>query len=173
MPPGLIIRHSVMVIKMAQTIGAALILCALAPLSSASGGAKLTIDLSKLGQPNQSIAFTEVNELKLLPKPVLDEFQGGLVDPKEDFQVTDVAVGKLLPSRRLIVAGISEKYCLVHYERGGIAHTWLVALFVLSKDKAKLAWVSMIPSGRKLSFHELKVEVESGNLRNQPGHPYW
>jgi hypothetical protein len=167
------VRHFVMEITIARPICAALVFSVLASLASASEGAKMTIDLSPLGQKGQHITFTQANEVKLLPKAVLDEFPSGIVDSKADFQVTDVVVGKLLPTRRFIVAGISEKYCLVHYERGGIAHSWLIALFILSKDKAKLVWVSMVPGGGKLSFSKLKAAVESGDLRDQPGHTYW
>lgn len=133
----------------------------------------MIIDLSPLGQPGQRIEFTEASEVKLLPKAVLGEFQGGIVDPKADFQVTDVVVGKILPARRLIVGGIAQKYCLVHYERGGLAHTWVFALFKLSKGKARLEWVSVMPARVNLGLRELKTVVESGDLRDQPGHTYW
>jgi len=96
-----------------------------------------------------------------------------MVDPNQEFQVTDVVVGKVQPFRRLIVAGVSEPYCLVHYERGGRAHSWLIALFKLSNDQAKLVWVSILRPGRNLDFGELMNTVESGGLPDDTGHLYW
>ncbi len=52
-----------------------------------------------------------------------------IADPGAGFQVTDVAVTPRLPIRRLVAAGCSTDHCLVYYERGGVAHTWQVALF--------------------------------------------
>jgi hypothetical protein len=57
---------------------------------------------------------------ELFGSPTLDiaepgaEFQGERADEK---------------TRRLVAAGCSVDHCLVYYERGGSAHTWLVALF--------------------------------------------
>jgi hypothetical protein len=163
-----------MVHAIGRAFHAAAVVCALASQTGQPGGAgRMTIDLSQIGQSGQSITFTEAKQVKQLPQSVMDQFPSGIVDPKEDFQVTDVVVGKLRPTRRLVVAGISEKYCLLYYERGGIAHVWLIALFVLSKNKAKLAWVSMAPARGILGLSDLKTTVESGDLKDQPGHNYW
>ncbi len=79
--------------------------------------------------------------------------------------MTDTGSPNELPSRRLIVAGVGEKYCLVHYEQGGIVHLWIVALFKLSNGKAKRVWVSRVESARSLDLLELKAVIESGKLR--------
>src|SRR5690242_11593499 len=60
----------------------------------------------------------------LFGSPALD-----IAEPGAPFQATDVASTPKLPIRRLVAAGCSSDHCLVYYERGGIAHTWQVALF--------------------------------------------
>ena len=129
-----------------------------------TGDPKVDIDLGALGQRGEHAMFTEVNSVKLLPQAVTNEFGGGIVDPGKAFQVTDVGSDKG-PSRRLVVAGVAEEYCLVHYEQGGIVHLWMVALFKLSNGKAKRVWVSRVEPGRNLNLLELKAVVESGKLR--------
>ena len=61
---------------------------------------------------------------KLFATPDLD-----IAEPGAEFQATDVIGTPKLPIRRMVAAGCSPDHCLVYYERGGIAHTWQVALF--------------------------------------------
>src|SRR5262245_7126197 len=56
-----------------------------------------------------------------------------MAEPGEDFQATDVVLGEKLPSRRLITAGCSRDHCLVHYERGGVGHTYNVVLVAVTR----------------------------------------
>src|SRR6186713_1683617 len=60
----------------------------------------------------------------LFGSPTLD-----IAEPGADFQATDLIRTPRLPSRRLLAAGCSTDHCVVYYERGGIAHSWLVAIF--------------------------------------------
>jgi hypothetical protein len=85
----------------------------------------------------QGERFQVVTSLRGLPLGVRDGLQmlfgSGALDiaePGAEFQVTDVVVNPKLPIRRLVAAGCStDQHCLVYYERGGIDHTWHVALF--------------------------------------------
>jgi hypothetical protein len=133
----------------------------------------MTIDLNKVGQPGKSAVFSEVNDVNLLPQAVINEFRGGIVSPEEDFQATDAVDGKRLPFRRLVIAAVAKNYCLVHYERGGIRHSWMITLFKLSSGKAELVWASIAQPRTNLNFRELKAVVASGKLRDDPGHKYW
>ena len=84
----------------------------------------------------QDEQFQVVTSLRGLPLGVRDGLQrlfgSGTLDiaePGAEFQATDAGNGKL-PTRRLVAAGCSpDHHCLVYYERGGIDHTWHVALF--------------------------------------------
>jgi hypothetical protein len=40
-----------------------------------------------------------------------------------------------LPSRRLIFAGVSQDRAFVHYEEGGIAHSYVIELFRLEPSQ--------------------------------------
>ena len=85
----------------------------------------------------QGERFQVVTSIRGLPLGVRDGLQmlfgSGALDiaePGAEFQVTDVVVNPKLPIRRLVAAGCStDHHCLVYYERGGIDHTWHVALF--------------------------------------------
>ena len=128
------------------------------------GDPKVDIDLSSLGQRGEHATFMEVSSVERLPRAVRNELGDAIVDPGKAFQITDVGSPNE-PSQRLVVAGVAEKYCLVHYEQGGIVHLWMVALFKLSNDKAKRVWVSKVEPGRNLNLLELKAVIESGKLR--------
>lgn len=143
-------------------------------LYAQQGGKKdrqpIRIDLSKAGQSGQDVLFNPVYEAKSLPEAVRNEL-GDLAQDKEAFQSTDVTRGQHLPIRRLIFGGVSEKYSIVHYERGGIAHSFLVAIFEISDTKAKIIWVSN--SGRLAHLRELKAMLEAGKLANELGRTGW
>jgi hypothetical protein len=50
-------------------------------------------------------------------------------NPGGSFAATDVVILPGTPTRRLVFSGISDRYCLVHYEYGGIGHGYMTALF--------------------------------------------
>lgn len=132
---------------------------------------QVSFDLSRLAQPHQIVTFNEVRNVGTIPEAVLIQFQGGLADPGQEFQSTDVIRGRPLPLRRLIVAGASQRYYVVHYERGGIGRSWLLALFELSDGKASVRWVSN--TGRMSDLQELKTVLESRQLSNELGRTAW
>lgn len=117
------------------------------------------------------MAFNEVRSVEAIPDAVLMQFQGGLAGPGHDCQSTDVVRGRPLPSRRLIVAGVSQKYCIVHYERGGIGRSWLLALFELLDGRANVRWVSNTEPMTDLQ--EVKTALESSQYRNELGRTAW
>jgi hypothetical protein len=92
--------------------------------------------------------FTIVKDVKLLPPPVLETLteQGGsrlvIANPGKEFEVGDYIVDSSLPRRRLIFAGTLSDRCFIHYERGGRAHTYIVAFFkIISPNDAKPLWI--------------------------------
>jgi hypothetical protein len=131
---------------------------------------EVRIDLSAVGRPAENVMFTAVYEVKLLPEAVRNEI-GDLAEPGANFQSTDVIRGKRLPSRRLIFAGLSAKYSIVYYERGGIAYGLLVAVLERSNGKTKVIWVSN--AGRMANLRELKTALEAGKLPNNVGRSAW
>jgi hypothetical protein len=97
--------------------------------------------------------FQIVSSIRGLPLGVREELQTlfgsstlDIAEPGAEFQATDV-VSPELPTRRLIAAGCSIRYCLVYYERGGSAHTWQVALFHWTPAETRVEWGANAPGG--------------------------
>jgi hypothetical protein len=62
---------------------------------------------------------------------VKGESRVAMADPGERFEATDNITDPNLLRRRLIFAGVSQDRAFVHYEEGGIAHSFIVELFRL------------------------------------------
>jgi hypothetical protein len=103
----------------------------------------------------QDERFQIVTSIRGLPIGVRDGLQmlfgSGALDiaePGAEFQVTDVVGNPKRPIRRLVAAGCSTDYhCLVYYERGGIDHTWHVALFHWTPDATRFEGGGAAPAG--------------------------
>lgn len=118
-------------------------------------------------------SFSIINDVRNLPAPVLRVFteQGGprllMANPGKNFRVGDVVDDPTVPSKRLIFAGISSDRCFVHYEQGGIGHSYIVALFkVSSKDSTEPIWRGYCREGAT-SFEDLRLWVGNGHC-SQP-----
>jgi hypothetical protein len=90
--------------------------------------------------------FHEVHSSGDLPLAVLALCDGGgdgkLAEPEQKWNATDSIIDPTLPGKRLIWAAVGGEYYVVHYERGGIAHTFHILVAKLKKDgaKPKPAW---------------------------------
>jgi hypothetical protein len=91
-----------------------------------------------------------------------------IAEPGAEFQVTDVIVNPNLPGRRLVAAGCSTEYCLVYYERGGIAHTWHVALFYWTPAATRFEWGGTAPGGLA-TFDDVRNAILSGAIKGPAG----
>jgi hypothetical protein len=115
--------------------------------------------------------FAIVTSIRGLPLGVRDGLQtlfgSGTLDiaePGAKFQVTDVIVNPTLPTRRLVAAGCSIAYCLVYYERGGIAHTWHVALFHWTPAATRFEWGGSAPGGL-VTIDDVRNAILSGVIK--------
>jgi hypothetical protein len=116
--------------------------------------------------------FAIVTSIRGLPLGVRDGLQKlfgsqtlDIAEPGAEYQATDVAVNPLLPSRRLVVAGCSaDHHCLVYYERGGIAHTWRVALFHWTPAVTRFEWGGIAPGGLA-TIDDVRKAVLSGSIK--------
>ena len=93
-------------------------------------------------------AFHEVHSTTDLPSRVVALCAGdkaNIAEPGGKWNATDVIIDTTLPGKRLIWAAIGNDYYVVHYERGGIAHTYhiLVAKLTNSHSKPKEVWSAM------------------------------
>jgi hypothetical protein len=91
-----------------------------------------------------------------------------IAEPKAEFRATDVIVKPGLPVRRLVAAGCTMEYCLVYYERGGIAHTWHVALFHWTPAETRFEWGGRAPGGLA-TFDDVRNAILSGVIKAPEG----
>jgi hypothetical protein len=115
--------------------------------------------------------FEVVTSIRGLPLGVRDGLQtlfGGqtldIAESGAEFQGTGAVVNPKLPSRRLVAAGCSTDHCLVHYERGGSAHTWLVALFHWTPAATRFEWGGHAQGGLT-TIDEVRNAVLSGVVK--------
>jgi hypothetical protein len=88
-----------------------------------------------------------------------------IAEPGAEFQVTDVIADPKLPTRRLVAAGCSTDHCLVYYERGGIAHTWHVAMFHWTPTETRFEWGGIAPGGLA-SIDDVRNAILSGAIED-------
>jgi hypothetical protein len=101
---------------------------------------RLSEDDRKLLQ--DSSRFHEVHSTSDLPPAIVTLCGSKLVEPDAKWNATDAIVDPTLPGKRLIWAAIGGEYYVMHYERGGIAHTFHVWVAKLAQGEAepKVVW---------------------------------
>jgi hypothetical protein len=107
-------------------------------------------DVTKLPADDQKVLgdvsrFHEIYAATNLPPTVFSlcaDGSGKLAEPGQKWQVTDVVIDASLPWKRLIWAFTDGDYYVVHYERGGIAHSFhvLVAKLKTGDSKPSFVW---------------------------------
>ena len=112
-----------------------------------------------------------VTSIRGLPLGVRDSLQMlfgsqslDIAEPGGEFQATDARINASLPIRRLVAAGCSIDHCLVYYERGGIAHTWQVALFHWTPKATRFEWGGVAPGGLA-TVDDVQKAVLSGAIK--------
>lgn len=120
------------------------LLCAIETVSLCSA------DVTKLSAADRKVlqnspAFHEIHSTSDLPLPVVTLCAGdknNLAEPGGKWNATDVVMDTTLPGKRLIWAAVGGDYYVVHYERGGIAHTFHILVAKLAKNdtKPKSVW---------------------------------
>ncbi|MBI2150450.1 MAG: hypothetical protein HYU27_07580 [Acidobacteria bacterium] len=122
----------------------------------------------------QGERFGIVTSIRGLPLGVRDGLQTlfgsrtlDIAEPGAEFQAADVVADPKLPIRRLIVAGCStDHHCLIYYERGGIDHTWHVALFHWTPAATRFEWGSTAPGGLA-TIDDVRNAILSGEIKGQ------
>jgi len=117
--------------------------------------------------------FGIITSIRGLPLGVRDQLQTmfgtrdlDIAEPGTEFQVTDAIGNPKLPIRRLVAAGCSNDFhCLVYYERGGIAHTWHVALFHWTPAATRFEWGGNAPGGLK-TIDDVRKAILSGAVQS-------
>jgi hypothetical protein len=95
-----------------------------------------------------------------------------MADPGENYQVTDVVVEEGLPFKRLLFAGISSGKYFIHYETGGIGHSYHVAVFGIdSQRRVTFVWGGPGGSGAN-DLTQLRTMVAAGAYKDDQAY-YW
>ena len=91
--------------------------------------------------------FHEVYSTHDLPSAIVElcAKDGHIADPGQSWNATCVIMDPTVPGKRLVWAAIGGEYYVVHYERGGIAHTYhiLVAKLTKTDAKSKAVWTAV------------------------------
>lgn len=100
------------------------------------------LDMAKFGerQQTQQVCFAEVRRVAAVPRSVRSRIGRRIANPGGLFNATDVKLLPFAADRRMVFAGISDEYCILHYEYGGFAHGYMTAIFRLSRGQAIPIW---------------------------------
>jgi hypothetical protein len=105
-----------------------------------------------------------VTRVRDLPKAVKSRIGRKIADPGGAFRAGDLELDNS-PDRRLIFAGLSDKYCLIHYEYGGFGHGYKAVIFELSGNTAVPVWVH---AGRRYAnLADFASEADPDELTNE------
>lgn len=122
-----------------------------------------------------SSRFHEIHSTKDLPPAVVAlcaDDKGKIADPGQNWNATDAVTDPTLPWKRLIWAAVGDDYYVVHYERGGIDHSFHILVAKLAKNNAKPkgVWHAV---GRQLKDYAAFLEaLRSGKLDDRVDYPH-
>ena len=108
--------------------------------------------------------FHEVHSTNDLPPAIVTLCGGKIADPGQKWNATDAITDPTLPGKRLIWAAVGGDYYVVHYERGGIAHTFhiLVAKSAANDTKPQVVWSAV--GGPFKNYAAFLEALRSGKL---------
>jgi hypothetical protein len=112
------------------------------------------------------------NELKQAFAAATGQQQFALANPGQKYQVTDVIDEPGLPLRRLLFAGESQKDRFIHYEHGGIGHSYAVLVFSKAEEGGvQFFWGGVGSQGAK-DLEDLRNKIAAGDFRDDLVY-YW
>ena len=95
-----------------------------------------------------------------------------IADPGQKWNATDSTIDPTLPGKRLIYAAVGGEYYVVHYERGGIAHTFHILVAKLTKADAKPKVVWRAIGGPFKNYAAFLDALRSGKLDDRLDYPH-
>ena len=122
-----------------------------------------------------SSRFHEVHSTSDLPPAIVAICAGdknNLAEPGGKWNPTDVVLDPTLPSKRLIWAARGGDYYVLHYERGGIAHTFHILVAKLAKDDAKPKAVWNALGGPFKDYTAFLEALRNGKLDDRLDYPH-
>src|ERR1035438_143120 len=123
--------------------------------------------------------FTEVTRTEAIPANARQAFAKikgepsfALANPGQKYQVADVVLDRSLPRRRLVFAGVRGDEWFVHYELGGIGHSYCVLLFRLDpQNNVQFVWGGVGSHGAT-NLGQLRKMVAGGQFSDEMQN-YW
>jgi hypothetical protein len=129
-------------------------------------------DVTKLPADDQKALhdvsrFNEIHATTNLPPAIFAlcaDDKGRLAEPGQKWEVSDVITDDKLPTKRLIWAVTDGDYYVVHYERGGYAHSFhfLVARLKAGESKPSFVWRGV--GGRLKDYSAFLEALQSGKI---------
>jgi hypothetical protein len=122
--------------------------------------------------------FKLVSKIEDIPANVKQAFSKisrqpsfAMANPGEKFQATDYVIDRTLPWRRLVFAGVLGDAWFLHYERGGLAHSYYVVAFKAdSHGDVRFAWGCGVGNSAK-TLEQLRTMVATCRLADAES--YW
>ena len=128
------------------------------------------LNLRKLGPFPESVRFDPIRTYAELPQKLREKIGSNVSNPNGPFNAGDISIPGI-PDRRMIFGYGSAHYYLVCYEKGGIAHEFIVALFEVSADQAAARWAH---AGKKFgSIEQFRKRIDQGPLENEANEIVW
>jgi hypothetical protein len=136
-------------------------------------------DVTKLQADDRKILleasrFHEVHSIADLPPAIVAlcaDDKGKIAEPGQNWNATDAVTDPTLPWKRLIWAAIGNGFYVVHYERGGIDHSFHILVAKLTKNDPKptVIWHAV---GHKLDDYSAFLDaLRSGKLDDRVNYP--
>jgi hypothetical protein len=119
-----------------------------------------------------ALRFHEVHSTSDLPWAIVTLCGGKLAEPGGKWNATDSIIDPTLPGKRLIWAAIGGEYHVMHYERGGIAHTFHILVAKLSKEDAKPIALWRAVGGPFKNYAAFLDALRSGKLDDRLDYPH-
>src|SRR5579872_968678 len=118
--------------------------------------------------------FTTIMTVEDMPAQVKHAFARitgestfALANPGQKYQVTDVVVDRGLPRRRLVLAGMRGDEWFVHYEVGGIGHSYCILLFKVDpQSRLQFVWGGTGSNGA-MNLDQLRKMVAGGQFSDE------
>jgi len=113
-----------------------------------------------------SSRFHEVHSTGDLPAAIvaLCADDGSLAGLGQKWDATDAITDPTLPGKRLIWAAVGGEYHVVHYERGGIAHSFHILIARLTKNDAKPKVIWRAVGGPLKDYAAFLIALRNGKL---------
>jgi hypothetical protein len=138
-------------------------------------------DVTKLPAEDRKVLlnasrFHEVHSTSDLPSVIPTLCDGGgdgkLAEPGQKWNATDVITDPTLPGKRLIWAAVGSDYYVVHYERGGIDHSFHILVAKVTKNDAKPTMVWHAVGHQFQDYPAFLDALRTGKLDDRLDYPH-